>query len=53
MTLHRITSRRVHVWYPILYCEGLRTWPYKSALYPLEHSAWYTRLALGSNIRLG
>jgi len=34
------------------YFEGLRTWSGRSALHTLEHSAWYTRLALGSNICL-
>ena len=52
MTLHRITSRRVHAWCPMPYFEGLRTWSGRSALHILEHSAWYTRLALGSNICL-
>src|SRR5215510_6346042 len=52
MTLHRISSRRVYVWCPRPYFEGLRTWSGRSALHTLEHSAWYTRLALGSNICL-
>jgi hypothetical protein len=52
MTLHRLTSRRLHVWCPMPYFAGLRTWSCRSALHTLEHPAWYTRLALGSNLRL-
>src|SRR5713101_7484076 len=52
MTVHRITSRRVHAWCPLSYFEGLRTWSCRAALHTLEPPAYYTRLALRSNIRL-
>jgi len=50
MTLHRSMSWRVHVWCPMPYFAGLQTWSCRLVLYTLEHPAWYTRLALGSNI---
>src|SRR5262249_18615099 len=52
MTLHRLTSRRLHVWCPMPYFAGLQTWSGSPALHTLEHPAWYTRRALGSNLRL-